>query len=122
MVRSSFNLFYRVFGIDQTVTILMFRGIFHGKWKIHHNIWKKRKTDLHTRHTSKSCRYYRYLDENALLQTLHLVLSDTDGGFIATSPLYLVEETLDRQDLPLPPLFLIPTPDNLERYNRWYHK
>ena len=50
------------------------------------------------------------LDENVGIQTLHLVLKDTDGGFIGTSPLYIVQMTLDRQDLELRPLFPCPTP------------
>ncbi|CEL25988.1 hypothetical protein MB9_2377 [Methanobacterium formicicum] len=48
--------------------------------------------------------------ENAGIQTLHLVLKDTDGGFIETSPLYIVQKTLDRNDLELPPLFPCPIP------------
>ncbi|AUB54879.1 hypothetical protein BK007_01830 [Methanobacterium subterraneum] len=50
------------------------------------------------------------LDENASLQTLHLILKDTDGGFIATSPLYIVQKTLDKEDPDEPPLFPIPIP------------
>lgn len=51
------------------------------------------------------------LDEkNPSLQTLNFVLEDTDGGFIATSPLYIVQTSLDRQDMDLPPLFPCPAP------------
>jgi hypothetical protein len=32
------------------------------------------------------------LDENADIQTLHLILGDKDGGMIGTSPLYLVQK------------------------------
>ncbi|ADZ10529.1 parallel beta-helix repeat [Methanobacterium lacus] len=48
------------------------------------------------------------LDANAGLQNLHLILTDTDQGFIATSPLYILWAGIDRQDLELPQLF--PTP------------
>lgn len=50
------------------------------------------------------------LDNNEGLQTLHLVLTDTNGGWIMTSPLYIVQKTLDRQDLELPRLFPCPAP------------
>jgi hypothetical protein len=47
------------------------------------------------------------------LQTLHLVLKDTDGGFIGTSPLYIVQTTLKKQKGVLPQSFPIPDIQNI---------
>ena len=50
------------------------------------------------------------LNEDLGLQILYIELKDTDGGWIQTSPLYIVQKTLDRQDLELPRLFPCPAP------------
>lgn len=47
------------------------------------------------------------------LQTLHLVLKDIDGGFIGTSPLYIVQKTLKKQKTVLPQSFPIPNIQNI---------
>nr|WP_319373566.1 hypothetical protein [uncultured Methanobacterium sp.] len=56
------------------------------------------------------------LNKNAGLQTLQLVLKDTDLGFIGTSPLYVVQATLEKESPQdghtdeLPPVFACPAP------------
>ncbi|MEN6552338.1 MAG: hypothetical protein ABFC34_05555 [Methanobacterium sp.] len=51
------------------------------------------------------------LDENELYQTLSFVVEDTDGGFIGTGPLYIVEAILEAQNRDLEQVFACPTPD-----------
>lgn len=40
-----------------------------------------------------------------VFKTLHLILEDKDGYFIGTSPPYIVQKTLEKQELNLPYCF-----------------
>jgi hypothetical protein len=51
------------------------------------------------------------LNKNGDRQSIHLELKDTNGGWIRTGPLYIVQKTLDRQDLELPEVFPCPALD-----------
>lgn len=50
------------------------------------------------------------LDPHAIIQSLYLELKDTDGYFIGTSPLYILQTIYERKEIKLPPLFPCPAP------------